>query len=690
MTHQRDHAREHADFDLTVDVGPTPGRRSASANLATPNHPIPSGIVMRKGDGAVTEHADDAVARASSGAGQQLPGELQSRFEDSLGTDLSSVRIHTGGESETAAQAVAARAYTLGNDIHFASGQYNPSSVDGQHLIAHEVAHTVQQRGGSPHRQHKLEVSSPGDSFEHEADRAADAMVAGQSASVGGSSGLARKIQRFTDPNNPRNSAGDESLLETIQEDKNPQHVANEMGWGMEHTTKEDGSLDNRHDNVIGMGSNQLAMQTLSQEVSVLKPLHLAWIKAASSVNSIREATGIEPNSPDLYADSVKELGAEMHQSTQLGKDLSARIKDVSVDKLGAASSRIKGALAKVNSARSALTAYQTQLKIEETKAEQDKEKEKLAAIRAEIKMVAGAIKTVASLALDFSKAQAATIAAVGAVTQQMRDTKAGLKDKSKPNATLQGANTRAEQGGKAIKAVNDATGADAVEKVLEWTLYASDIKEATDKINALGTQLEGLGISAKLANTAALTSGLTGTQADFDAAKQDAAHTNREFFLAMNQVGRDWDQRQMSDAEKRDPFNALAYPSGSDKYSMEAILSMYAALQVRGNARQAFADQAASNPTLDTALQTIDKGLKSPMMFDVGDGQVGQADLDSKRYQATLPDPKVMEEAQAVRSTVGNILAARNHLATGGAAEQANEAAWVQMISTASTQKIK
>jgi hypothetical protein len=64
------------------------------------------------------------------------------------------------------------------------------------HLIAHEVAHTQQQLGGTPQRQHKLEVSTPGDALEREADHAADAMVAGLPVSVGGGGGLARKVYR--------------------------------------------------------------------------------------------------------------------------------------------------------------------------------------------------------------------------------------------------------------------------------------------------------------------------------------------------------------------------------------------------------------------------------------------------------------------------------------------------------------
>ena len=185
---------QHADSDaIRTDVAPgatvAPGRDIPSASLAADRPVLHSGLVQRKAardDNGVAAGADDAVAAAASSSGAPLPGELRERFETSLGADLSGVRVHTGAESAAAASAVGARAYATGNDIHFAAGAYDPASTTGQHLLAHEVAHTVQQQGGPAVRQHKLEVSTPGDAAEVEADRAADAMVSGAPAQVGG------------------------------------------------------------------------------------------------------------------------------------------------------------------------------------------------------------------------------------------------------------------------------------------------------------------------------------------------------------------------------------------------------------------------------------------------------------------------------------------------------------------------
>jgi hypothetical protein len=151
-------------------------------------------------DNGVAPDAETAIQRASSSSGAPLPGALRSQFEGSLGTSLEGVRVHTGEASATAADAAGARAYATGQDIHFGAGQYDPGSESGQFLIAHEVAHTVQQSGATARPQFKLDVSSPGDAAEVEADEAARAMITGRSASVSGSSGVARKVYRDAAP----------------------------------------------------------------------------------------------------------------------------------------------------------------------------------------------------------------------------------------------------------------------------------------------------------------------------------------------------------------------------------------------------------------------------------------------------------------------------------------------------------
>jgi hypothetical protein len=88
--------------------------------------------------------AHEAVAAVASG-GQPVPRELRAAFEPRLNRPLSEVRLHTEGNAGAAAQQIGARAYTVGSHIAFAPGEFRPADRSGQQLIAHELAHVVQQ-----------------------------------------------------------------------------------------------------------------------------------------------------------------------------------------------------------------------------------------------------------------------------------------------------------------------------------------------------------------------------------------------------------------------------------------------------------------------------------------------------------------------------------------------------------------
>ena len=79
---------------------------------------------------------------------QPLDPESRAFFEPRFGRDFSKVRIHADSEAARGAQDIQARAYTLGRDIVFGAGEYTPLTKEGRRLIAHELAHVVQQEGG--------------------------------------------------------------------------------------------------------------------------------------------------------------------------------------------------------------------------------------------------------------------------------------------------------------------------------------------------------------------------------------------------------------------------------------------------------------------------------------------------------------------------------------------------------------
>jgi hypothetical protein len=93
--------------------------------------------------------APSIVSDAINSTGISLDNGTKSFMEDRFGFDFSDVRIHTNAVATKSAEAVNALAYTSGNNIVFNEGQYNPSTHQGQKLLAHELTHVVQQGNAS-------------------------------------------------------------------------------------------------------------------------------------------------------------------------------------------------------------------------------------------------------------------------------------------------------------------------------------------------------------------------------------------------------------------------------------------------------------------------------------------------------------------------------------------------------------
>jgi hypothetical protein len=112
-----------------------------------------SRLFFKERPGATPPAADPATVRARLGSGHGLDSGAQARMESAFGWSFSHVRIHDDEASGRVAEGLAARAFTVGTDIAFAPGEYRPGSLAGEALIAHELAHVVQQgpgTGGAP------------------------------------------------------------------------------------------------------------------------------------------------------------------------------------------------------------------------------------------------------------------------------------------------------------------------------------------------------------------------------------------------------------------------------------------------------------------------------------------------------------------------------------------------------------
>ena len=93
--------------------------------------------------------APPVVGEVLRSTGQALNDDTRVRMEQRLGSNFSQVRVHTDARAAQSAAAVDALAYTVGRDIVFGEGRYAPHSASGQRLLAHELAHVVQQRGAA-------------------------------------------------------------------------------------------------------------------------------------------------------------------------------------------------------------------------------------------------------------------------------------------------------------------------------------------------------------------------------------------------------------------------------------------------------------------------------------------------------------------------------------------------------------
>jgi GH24 family phage-related lysozyme (muramidase) len=98
---------------------------------------------------AAPAEAPAAVHDVLRQPGEKLDTATRAYFEPRFGIDFGAVRIHHAAAAPRAAQSVGARAFTAGENIVFAHGEFAPASVPGRQLLAHELAHVVQQRGGA-------------------------------------------------------------------------------------------------------------------------------------------------------------------------------------------------------------------------------------------------------------------------------------------------------------------------------------------------------------------------------------------------------------------------------------------------------------------------------------------------------------------------------------------------------------
>lgn len=155
----------------------TPVQRQAAVMQNPPEARVKA---FSAGDGAALV-APDVIPADSPG--QPLDLGTRAFMEPHFRADFSDVRVHTDRPAAVSADALAANAYTTGRDIYFAAGKYAPSSHEGQHLLAHEITHVVQQGVGKqpsdPLALRDVKVGAADDTLETDAERAAEVITSG-------------------------------------------------------------------------------------------------------------------------------------------------------------------------------------------------------------------------------------------------------------------------------------------------------------------------------------------------------------------------------------------------------------------------------------------------------------------------------------------------------------------------------
>jgi hypothetical protein len=106
-----------------------------------------------------------------AGGGGSLPEGTRQQMEAFFDASLADVRVHADGEAATLSRELSAQAFTVGRDVFFAEGKYNPTSSEGRGLLAHELTHVGQQTGfAGPATQRQETPEEEGEKLQRQAD----------------------------------------------------------------------------------------------------------------------------------------------------------------------------------------------------------------------------------------------------------------------------------------------------------------------------------------------------------------------------------------------------------------------------------------------------------------------------------------------------------------------------------------
>jgi hypothetical protein len=130
-------------------------------------------VLFKEREGGAREVDDPQAIQSQLGAGQSLDGGVKSQMESAFGESFSGVQVHTDANAAGLSDSLNARAFTVGEHVAFGAGEYKPGTLIGDALIAHELAHVLQQGSGGTSVNSKLNRAGTDSTLEEDADRSA-------------------------------------------------------------------------------------------------------------------------------------------------------------------------------------------------------------------------------------------------------------------------------------------------------------------------------------------------------------------------------------------------------------------------------------------------------------------------------------------------------------------------------------
>ncbi len=143
-----DEPTQLAEEEPSLSQAEEPAQTASDPEAASPDEPAQM-LATEPGGAAVADTARDQMDRAR-GRGDPLPITVRDKMQTRFGADFQGVRIHTDSAAVQLTQVLRAQAVTRGPDIFFNTGKFDPGSRTGQHLLAHELTHTLQQGAANP------------------------------------------------------------------------------------------------------------------------------------------------------------------------------------------------------------------------------------------------------------------------------------------------------------------------------------------------------------------------------------------------------------------------------------------------------------------------------------------------------------------------------------------------------------